>query len=70
MKIRDEECEIAFMFESAEEHKSFVKALKGTRNSICGNTEWFCWACPLARVHTKDGLDLCSAIDEMFAQCS
>lgn len=69
MKIKDEEREITFTFENVKEHKRFVNALRTTRNSICGNTEWYCWACPLAKVHTKEGLDLCDVIDKMFMHC-
>ena len=68
MKTKDEEREIAFMFENVEEHNRFVKILKQTRVSICGRSSLFCWACPLAKIHTKEGLDLCEVIDTMFTR--
>lgn len=68
MKANDEEREITFTFENVEEHNRFVKILRQTRDSICGRSSLFCWACPLAKIHTKDGLDLCEVIDTMFTR--
>lgn len=70
MKIKDEEHEIIFEFKNAEEHKHFVQVLKQTRDSICGRSILLCNACPLAKIHTKDGSDLCEVIDKMFIRCS
>lgn len=66
MKIEVEDYEIAFTFKNAEEQKRFVQVLKQTRDSICGRSILLCNACPLARIHTKSGSDLCEVIDKMF----
>ena len=66
MNIEDEEHKIVFTFKNAEEHKRFVQVLKQTRESICGRSILLCNACPLARIHTKSGSDLCDVIDKMF----
>ena len=66
MNIEDEEQKITFTFKNAEEHKRFVEVLKQTRDSICGRSILLCNACPLARIYTKPGSDLCDAIDKMF----
>lgn len=66
MNIEDEAHKIVFTFKNAEEHKRFVQVLKQTRDSICGRSILLCNACPLAKIHTKAGLDLCDAIDKMF----
>lgn len=65
MNIEDEEHKIVFTFKNAEEHKRFVQVLKQTRDSICGSI-LLCNACPLAKIHTKSGSDLCEVIDKMF----
>ena len=65
MKIEVEDYEIAFMFKNAEEQKRFVQVLKQTRDSICGRSILFCNACPLAKIHTKSGSDLCEVIAKM-----
>ena len=70
MNIEDEEHKIVFTFKNAEEHKRFVQVLKQTRDSICGRSILLCNACPLAKIHTKSGLDLCDAIDKMFRYLS
>ena len=66
MNIEDEEHKIVFTFINAEEHKRFVQVLKQTRDSICGRSILLCNACPLAKIHTKSGSDLCEVIDKMF----
>ena len=66
MKIEVEEHEIAFMFKNAEEQKRFVQVLKQTRDSVCDRSILLCNACPLAKIHTKSGSDLCEVIDKMF----
>ena len=70
MNIEDEELKITFTFKNAEEHKRFVQVLKQTRDSICGRSILLCNACPLARIHTKSGSDLCDVIDKMFIYLS
>ena len=70
MNIEDEEHKIVFTFKNAEEHKRFVQVLKRTRDSICGRSILLCNACPLAKIHTKSGSDLCDAIDKMFIYLS
>ena len=70
MNIEDEEYKITFTFKNAEEHKRFVQVLKQTRDYICGIRTLLCNACPLAKIHTKSGLDLCDAIDKMFIHLS
>ena len=70
MNIEDEEHKIVFTFKNAEEHKRFVQVLKQTRDSICGRSILLCNACPLAKIHTKDGSDLCEVIDKMFIYLS
>lgn len=70
MNIEDEKRKITFTFKNAEEHKRFVQFLKQTRDSICGRSVLFCNDCPLAKIHTKSGLDLCDAIDKMFIYLS
>ena len=70
MNIEDEEHKIVFTFKNAEEHKRFVQVLKQTRDSICGRSILPCNACPLAKIHTKLGSDLCQAIDKMFIHLS
>lgn len=70
MNIEDEEHKIVFTFKNAEEHKRFVQVLKQTRDSICGRSILLCNACPLAKIHTKSGLDFCDAIDKMFIYLS
>ena len=70
MNIEDEEHKIVFTFKNAEEHKRFVQVLKQTRDSICGISTLPCNACPLAKIHTKSGSDLCDAIDKMFIYLS
>ena len=70
MNIEDEEHKITFTFKNAEEHKRFVQVLKQTRDSICGRSILLCNACPLARIHTKSGSDLCDVIDKMFIYLS
>ena len=70
MNIEDEEHKIVFTFKNAEEHKRFVQVLKQTRESICGRSILLCNACPLARIHTKSGSDLCDVIDKMFIYLS
>ena len=70
MNIEDEEHKITFTFKNAEEHKHFVQVLKQTRDSSCGRSILLCNACPLAKIHTKSGLDLCDAIDKMFIYLS
>lgn len=66
MKIEVNGYEIAFTFKNAEEQKRFVQVLKQTRDSICGRSILLCNACPLAKIHTKSGSDLCEVIDKMF----
>ena len=70
MNIGYDEHKIVFMFKNAEEHKRFVQVLKQTRDSICGRSILLCNACPLAKIHTNSGLDLCDAIDKMFIYLS
>lgn len=70
MNIEDEKRKITFTFKNAEEHKRFVQFLKQTRDSICGRSVLFCNDCPLAKIHTKSGFDLCDAIDKMFIYLS
>ena len=70
MNIYDEEHKITFTFKNAEEHKRFVEVLKQTRDSICGRSIMPCNACPLAKIHTKSGSDLCQVIDKMFIYLS
>ena len=70
MNIEDEEYKIVFTFKNAEEHKRFVQVLKQTRDSICGRSILLCNACPLAKIHTKSGSDLCEVIDKMFIYLS
>ena len=70
MNIEIEENKIVFTFKNAEEHKRFVQVLKQTRDSICGRSILLCNACPLAKIHTKSGSDLCEAIDKMFIYLS
>lgn len=70
MNIYDKERKITFTFKNAEEHNHFVQFLKQTRDSICDRSTLFCNACPLAKIHTKSGLDLCDAIDKMFIYLS
>ena len=65
MNIEDEEHKIVFTFKNAEEHKRFVQVLKQTRDSICGRSILLCNACPLAKIHTKSGSDMCDAIDKL-----
>lgn len=65
MNIEVEEHKIAFTFKNEEEQKRFVQVLKQTRDSICGRSILLCNACPLAKIHTKSGSDLCEAIDKM-----
>lgn len=66
MKIEVEDYEITVTFKNAEEQKRFVQALKQTRDSVCGRSILLCNACPLAKIHTKSGSDLCEVIDKMF----
>lgn len=66
MNIEVEERKIEFTFKNAEEQKRFVQVLKQTRDSVCGRSILLCNACPLAKIHTKSGSDLCEAIDKMF----
>ena len=66
MKIEFEDYEITFTFKNAEEQKRFVQVLKQTRDSVCGRSIMLCNACPLAKIHTKSGSDLCEVIDKMF----
>lgn len=66
MNTEVEECKIEFTFKSAEEQKRFVQVLKQTRDSICGRSILLCNACPLAKIYTKSGSDLCEVIDKMF----
>ena len=66
MNIEDEEHKIVFTFKNAEEHKRFVQVLKQTRDSICGRSILLCNACPLAKIHSKSGSDLCEVIDKMY----
>ena len=70
MNIEDEEHKIVFKFKNAEEHKRFVQVLKQTRDSICGRSILLCNACPLAKIYTNSGSDLCDAIDKMFIYLS
>ena len=70
MNIEDGEYKIVFTFKNAEEHKRFIQALKQARDSICGRSILFCNACPLAKIHTKSGSDLCDAITKMFMYLS
>ena len=70
MNIEIEENKIVFTFKNAEEQKRFAKVLKQTRDSICGRSILFCNACPLAKIHTKSGSDLCEVIDKMFIHLS
>lgn len=65
MKIDVEDYEIAFTFKNEEEQKRFVQVLKQTRDSICGRSILLCNACPLAKIHTKSGSDLCEVIDKL-----
>lgn len=65
MKIEIEEHKIAFTFKNAEEQKRFAQVLKQTRDSICGRSVLLCNACPLEKIHTKSGSDLCEVIDKM-----
>ena len=66
MNIEIEENKIVFTFKNEEEQKRFVQVLKQTRDSICGRSILLCNACPLAKIHTKLGSDLCEVIDKMF----
>ena len=66
MNIEVEERKIEFTFKNEEEQKRFVEVLKQTRDSICGRSILLCNACPLAKIHTKSGSDLCEVIDKMF----
>lgn len=66
MNIEVEEHKIEFTFKNEEEQKRFVEVLKQTRDSICGRSILLCNACPLAKIHTKSGSDLCEVIDKMF----
>lgn len=68
MNIEVEEHKIEFTFKNAEEQKRFVQVLKQTRDSICGRSILLCNACPLAKIYTKSGSDLCEAIDKMFVR--
>ena len=64
------ENKIEFTFKNAEEQKRFAQVLKQTRDSICGRSILLCNACPLAKIHTKLGSDLCEVIDKMFIYLS
>lgn len=64
------ENKIEFTFKNAEEQKRFAQVLKQTRDSICGRSSLLCNACPLAKIHTKLGSDLCEVIDKMFIYLS
>ena len=66
MNIEVEEHKIEFTFKNAEEQKRFVQVLKQARDSVCGRSILFCNACPLAKIHTKSGSDLCEVINKMF----
>ena len=66
MNTEVEENKIEFTFKNAEEQKRFVQVLKQTRDAVCGRSILLCNACPLAKIHTKSGLDLCEVIDKMF----
>lgn len=70
MNTEVEEYKIEFTFKSAEEQKRFVQVLKQTRDSVCGRSILLCNACPLAKIHTKSGSDLCEFIDKMFIYLS
>lgn len=70
MNIEVEEHKIAFTFKNAEEQKRFVQVLKQTRDSICGRSILLCNACPLAKIYTKSGSDLCESIDKMVIYLS
>lgn len=66
MNIEVEEHKIEFTFKNAEEQKRFVQVLKQTRDYVCGRSILLCNACPLAKIHTKSGSDLCEVIDNML----
>lgn len=70
MNIEDEEYKITFTFKNLEEHKRFVQVLKQTRDSFCGRSILLCSACPLAKIYTKSGSDLCEVIDKMVINLS
>lgn len=72
MKIKNEEREIVFEFKNAEEHNHFVKILEQTNKELyLRGRSSMCWACcSLAKIRTKDGLDLCDVIDTMIINCS
>lgn len=70
MNIEIEEHKIEFTFKNAAEQKRFAQVLKQTRDSICGRSILMCNACPLAKIYTKSGSDLCDAIDKMFIYLS
>lgn len=70
MNTEVEEYRIEFTFKNAEEQKRFVQVLKQTRDSVCGRRILLCSACPLAKIHTKSGSDLCEVIDKMFIYLS